>query len=265
MGQSRLQRRYPSRHYPEGTTAHESRQALIDVTRPQESGETMSGQPTYISDASPELARAIFSGLRPEVQAIAPWSPNPSDENYALPPVPPDFIPSPLVVGQDTAKLFSEFAAINPEIKRFTGNITTGPTRGYMNRQIAAGRPEWLGYKLNAFPSTYSPQSPETLLGIHHFPDEEGMHEMYINPYLKKQHVADVMGHELGHGFFSTGKSGEGEDMSNRLAALLRQLSPPKPDPKTTTLLYGRPLTSFLPEGGRGGRIPHSKRIEDIR
>ena len=66
---------------------------------------------------------------------------------------------------------------------------------------------------------------------------------MYIKPtdfpLADKDQVAGTMGHELGHVLL-----GNYEEVNNRLEALLRRLGP---------------------SGGRGGRIPHSKRIEDIR
>ena len=245
-------RRHQSFRYDEGTPELKALQMLREVTRPDPSGETLSGQPRYISDADPDLARAIFAGLRPEMWATPsrqrqpynyrspsyrPWQ----GRSHALPPVPPDFTPSPLVVGQDTAKLFEEFADINPEVRRVVKKITTGPDRQYIRRifreaERVPGQENFLGVGRRPLPeSTLSGQ----ITSIDMDKQDEPYRDIYINPHHNKQGVADILGHELGHARF-----GPSENLSNRLAALLRQLNPP---------------------GGRGGRIPHSKRIEDIR
>lgn len=246
-----VRRRYQSYRYGEGTPEHEALQMLREVTRPDPSGETLSGQPTYISDADPDLARSIFAGLRPEMWATPsrrrqpynyrspsyrPWQ----GRSHALPPVPPDFTPSPFIVGTDTAKLFAEYAAINPDIKRVVRNITTGPDRQYIKRifreaERIPGQEGFLGVGRRPLPeSTLSGQITSSEMDK----QDEPYRDIYINPHHSKHEVADILGHELGHTLF-----GSSENWSNRLAALLRQINP---------------------TGGRGGRIPFSLRLEDI-
>jgi len=246
-----VRRRYQSHRYGEGTPEHEALQMLEAVTRPDPSGERISGQPAYISDADPDLARSIFAGLRPEMWATPnrrrqpynyrspsyrPWQ----GRSHALPPVPPDFTPSPLVVGQDTAKLFAEYAAINPDIRRVVRNITTGPDDEYIRMifreaEQTPGQEGFLGVGRRPLPeSSRGGQITRTDMDK----QDEPYKDIYINPYHDKDEIASSLAHELGHTRF-----GSSENWSNRLSALLRQLNPP---------------------GGRGGRIPFSLRLEDI-
>ena len=178
--------------------------------------------------------------MRPEILAT-PNRSRPYGSTHVLPPVPPDFIPSPLVVGQDTAKLFEEFADINPEVRRTVKKITTGPDEQYIRtvfRQAedTPGQEKFLGVGRRPLPGSnrwgqITNWDPDK--------QDEQYRDIYINPHLDKDDMAQTLAHELGHTLV-----GKSEAWANRIDALLRQLDPP---------------------GGRGGRIPHSKRIEDIR
>ena len=233
-------RRYQSFRYDKDTPELEALRLLEDVTYPDPSGARASGAPIAISDAHPDFARAIFSGLRPEILAT-PNRSRPYGSTHVLPPVPPDFIPSPLVVGQDTAKLFEEFADINPEVRRTVKKITTGPDEQYIRtvfRQAedTPGQEKFLGVGRRPLPGSnrwgqITNWDPDK--------QDEQYRDIYINPHLDKDDMAQTLAHELGHTLV-----GKSEAWANRIDALLRQLDPP---------------------GGRGGRIPHSKRIEDIR
>lgn len=217
--------------------ASESLKELGDVTRPDPSGGTVSGQPLMISDVDAATARRIFGGLRPEMQSTGSWSYNPSDENYALPPVPATFTPPPLVVGEDAARKFEQFAAINPEIRRSVKSITTGPDSAFINWILNHDRPELLGRRDylpsltrggQIFPSTGGTPFEQR--------DQYGRYkQIYLDPYSGPEKLRESMSHELGHTL-----TGSSENWANRVAALLRQL----------------PQSS--------GRVP-GPRIEDVR
>ena len=215
-------------------------QALLelgDVTRPDPSGKKMSGQPLMISDVDAATARRIFGGLRPEMLSTGSWSYNPSAENYALPPVPATFTPPPLVVGEDAARKFEQFAAINPEIRRSVKSITTGPDSAYIEYILNHGRPDLLGWKDYLPPVNRRGQlAPSTGETPFEQRDQYGRYkDMYLDPHADSEALRSTMGHELSHALI-----GSGENWANRLAALLRQL----------------PQSS--------GRVP-GLRIEDVR
>jgi len=240
-------RRFQSQRYPKGTLEREARDELERVTWPDPSGETWSGQPRMLSYANQDLSKRIFSALRPDVWALPPWSRNPSDEDHALPPVPATFTPSPLVVGQDAAKLFEQFSAINPEVRRTMRSITTGPESGYMNWILSHGDPRWLGNERNALPRW----TPNTDRWGHVTSTDMTQHgqyrDMYLSPFLNQQDLRETMGHELGHVLL-----GNSETWANRLEALLREIHP-----------RYRPLDSF--DRRREFGIVFGPRIEDVK
>ena len=190
------------------------------------------------SEVDAATAQRIFGGLRPEMQSTGYWSYNPSAENYALPPVPATFTPPPLVVGEDAARKFEQFAAINPEIRRSVKSITTGPDSAYIEYVLNYGRPEFLGHVRNSFPRSnrqgqLAPSTGETPFEQR---DQYGRYkDMYLDPHADSETLRSTMGHELSHALI-----GSSENWANRLAALLRQL----------------PQSS--------GRVP-GLRIEDVR
>jgi hypothetical protein len=229
MAQRRKQRDRHSHQFLR--PASESLKELADVTRPDPSGRKISGQPLMTSDVDAATAQRIFGGLRPEMQSTGSWSYNPSAENYALPPVPATFTPSPLVVGEDAARKFEQFAAINPEIRRSVKSITTGPDSAYIEWVLNHGRPEFLGHVRNSLPrSNRGGQiSPSKR-------DQYGRYkDIYLDPHSDSEELREWMSHELGHALI-----GSNENWANRVAALLRQL----------------PQSS--------GRVP-GLRIEDVR
>ena len=175
-----------------------------------------------ISDVDAATAQRIFGGLRPQMLSTGSWSRNPSDENYALPPVPATFTPPPLVVGEDAARKFEQFAAINPEIRRSVKSITTGPDSAYIEYVLNHGRPEFLGYVRNPFPRSNRQGQLSPLTGWIPFEqrDQYGRYkDMYLDPYADSEALHSTMGHELSHALI-----GSSENWANRLAALLRNL-----------------------------------------
>ena len=199
----------------------EALEELANVTRPDPSGATISGQPRMISDVDAATAQRIFGGLRPEMLSTGSWSRNPSDENYALPPVPATFTPPPLVVGEDAARKFEQFAAINPEIRRSVKSIMTGPDSTFIKEALNQ-YPELLGYVRNSLPRTNRGGfiSPSTGWIPFEQRDQYGRYkDMYLDPYADSEALHSTMGHELSHALI-----GPSENWANRLAALLRNL-----------------------------------------
>ena len=278
MGQSKLhglrfpdvQRRYQSTRIREGTPAHDALEELKAVTYPTGSYERWTGEPGGLfemySDASPELARSIFAGLRPEMWSRSQHPDIGDAERYgrgnrlepsgvahpmlglgslpSLPPVPPDFTPSPLIPSQDAAKLFAEYAAINPEIRRTIKEISMDPLLDWEDAPYG---------KVTSFPYT-----PDTSTSRGGPAADVPYRTMWLNPLSgnrNKDEMASTMGHELGHVLVNESQTPPGlnislqdqhisEETANRVDALLRRLGP---------------------SGGRGGRIPFSLRLEDIR
>ena len=237
MAQRRKQRQRHSHHFGRrGSPERESLEELADVTRPDPSGALISGKPRMISDVDASTAQRIFGGLRPEMWSTGSWSKNPSAENYALPPVPATFTPPPLVLGEDAARKFEQFAAINPEIRRSVKSITTGPDSAYIEWILNSGRPEFLGHVRNALPHVANRGCHITPTNATDHRDQYGRYKnIYLNPYSDSEKLHETMAHELGHALM-----GRSESWANRLAGLLRNL----------------PQSS--------GRIP-GPRIEDVR
>jgi hypothetical protein len=235
--------------YPEGTPAREALEALERVTSPDPSGRTQSGKPRMVSSADREEAWRILAGLRPTLEVRESVDPihdiplltfkgkplrmqsaerqrslsaRAEGSDPILPPVPASFIPSPLVLGEDAAKRFEEFAAINPEIRRTLKSIMTGPTPLRIEK-ILREDANYLGYKRNPLPRR-RPRNKGTLWGSIAPTDPDRQHqqykEIYLNPRLFGSKQAETMGHELGHVLFGTKQ----EIYSNRLQALSREL-----------------------------------------
>jgi hypothetical protein len=204
---------------------------LTQVTRPDPSSQIRAGK-ARISDVDAATARRIFSGIRPPTLAQLPWSDNPSDAHHALPPVPALFTPSPLVVGQDAAKLFEQFSAINPEIRRTMRSITTGPNSSFIDWVLGSDDPRAVKFLGDNTESGLREENrhghiTRSSLKAQTPPGHAQYRDMYLNPYsdldLSRSayppNLRDTMGHELGHALL-----GSSENWANKVEALLRQL-----------------------------------------